>query len=298
MSFTCDLTIAIPVRNEEQNLPKCLAHIGTDLAVQVVVIDSGSTDRTVEIAKEWGAEVINFAWDGKFPKKRNWYLRTHRPLTKWVMFLDADELLTDEFKTELRNTLQRQEDYVGYWLRYTVYFLNRQNKGGYFLHKLALFQVGAGEYERIDEEQWSRLDMEIHEHPVLTGKIGTIRSKIDHKDLRGVSYYVTKHNEYSSWEAARFLRLSNDTQAKQRWSWMQRIKYGLMQTPLLGPIYFLGSFFLMGGFRDGTRGFTFAILKMAYFSQIYLKIRELKEVEEKKSQIPVDSTLELPFTYR
>ena len=275
-----DLTIAVPVRNEEQNLPKCLAYIGTDLAAQVVVIDSGSTDRTVDIAKEWGAKAINFVWDGRFPKKRNWFLRNYRPTTKWVLFLDADELLTDEFKTELRNTLQRQEDYVGYWLRYTVYFLNRQNKGGYFLHKLALFQVGAGEYERIDEDQWSRLDMEIHEHPVLTGKIGTIRSKIDHKDLRGVSYYVTKHNEYSSWEAARFLRLSNDTQAKQRWSWMQRIKYGLMQTPLLGPIYFLGSFFLMGGFRDGTRGFTFAILKMAYFTQTYLKIRELKEAEK------------------
>lgn len=280
MLSTLDLTIAIPVLNEEQNLLRCLAHIGPDLARQVVIIDSGSTDRTAEIAKEWGADVIEFVWDGKFPKKRNWFLRNHRPATKWVMFLDADELMTDAFKAELRATLHQQDDYVGYWLRYTVYFLGRQNKGGYFLRKLALFQVGAGEYERIDEDQWSRLDMEIHEHPVLTGKIGVIRSKIDHKDLRGTSYYVTKHNEYSSWEAARFFKLSNDTQAQQRWSWMQRIKYGLMQTPLLGPFYFLGSFFLMGGFRDGTRGFAFAILKMAYFTQTYLKIREMKEAEK------------------
>ena len=269
-----DLTIAIPVRNEEQNLPGCLAAIGTDLAKHVVIIDSGSTDRTQDIARAHGVDVINFVWDGKFPKKRNWYLRNHTPATKWIMFLDADEFLTDEFKAELRDTLQSDNDNVGYWLRYTIYFLGKENKGGYFLHKLALFQVGAGEYEKIDEDQWSKLDMEIHEHPVLDGKIGTIRSKIDHRDLRGVSYYVTKHNEYSSWEAARFLTLSTDTKLTQRWSWMQRVKYSLMRTPWLGPLYFLGSFFLMGGFRDGKRGFGFAILKMAYFTQIYLKIRE------------------------
>ncbi|WP_198175224.1 hypothetical protein [Spirosoma telluris] len=148
------------------------------------------------------------------------------------------------------------------------------------MHKLALFRVGAGEYEKIDEDQWSKLDMEIHEHPILSGKIGTIQSKIDHQDFRGVSYYVTKHNEYSDWEAARYLKLTQDTKAKQHWSWMQKVKYALMRTPLLGPIYFIGSFFLMGGFRDGTRGFAFALLKMAYFNQIYLKIRELKQAEK------------------
>ncbi|WP_128543339.1 glycosyltransferase family 2 protein [Larkinella soli] len=271
-----DLTIAIPVRNEEQNLPKCLKAIGSDLARHVVVIDSGSTDRTAEIARFYGAEVVDFVWDGKFPKKRNWYLRNYTPATKWVMFLDADEILTEAFKTELREKLEGNSDCLGYWLRYTVYFLGKQNKGGYFLHKLALFQVGAGEYERIDEDQWSRLDMEIHEHPVIEGKVGMIRSKIDHQDIRGINYYVTKHNEYSSWEAARFLKLKNDSKATGRWSWKQRLKYGLMRTPWLGPAYFLGSFVLMGGFRDGTRGFAFSILKLAYFTQIYLKIRELE----------------------
>ena len=276
-----DLTIAIPVRNEEKNLPTCLAAIGSDLAQHIVLIDSGSTDSTQEIARAYGAEVVDFAWDGRFPKKRNWYLRNHTPKTKWVLFLDADEFLTPEFKAELRQTLQQDEAKIGYWLRYTIYFLGKENKGGYFLHKLALFQVGAGEYEKIDEDQWSQLDMEIHEHPVLNGELGTIRSKIDHQDFRGVSYYVAKHNEYSSWEAARFLKLSGDTKSTQQWTWMQRIKYGLMRTPLLGPIYFLGSFFLMGGFRDGSRGFAFAILKMAYFTQMYCKIREM-EAETKK----------------
>lgn len=275
-----DLTIVIPVRNEEQNLPSCLAAIGSELGRRVVVVDSGSTDQTASVAEALGATVINFVWNGKFPKKRNWYLRNHTPTTKWVLFLDADEILTEAFKTELREVLSRtDDDTVGYWLRYTVYFLGKQNKGGYFLRKLALFQVKAGEYEQIDEEQWSKLDMEIHEHPVLTGKIGTIRSKIDHQDLRGVSSYVAKHNEYSSWEATRYLKLTGDRQVTQHWSWMQKIKYSLMKTPLLGPLYFLGSFLVMGGFRDGARGFAFAILKMAYFTQIYVKIRELEQAK-------------------
>ncbi|GAB3904417.1 glycosyltransferase family 2 protein [Larkinella knui] len=282
MPLPLDLTIAIPVRNEEKNLPACLAAIGPDLAQHIVLIDSGSTDSTRDIARSYGVKVIDFVWDGRFPKKRNWFLRNHTPETKWVLFLDADEFLTDAFKAELRQTLQREDTKVGYWLRFTVYFLGKENKGGYFLHKLALFQVGAGEYEKIDEDQWSRLDMEIHEHPVLNGEVGTIRSKIDHQDFRGMSYYITKHNEYSSWEAARFLKLAGDTQTAQRLTWMQRIKYSLMRTPFLGPIYFFGSFFLMGGFRDGSRGFAFAILKMAYFTQMYCKIRELEEGNKEK----------------
>lgn len=266
-----DLTIAIPVRNEEKNLPQCLAAIGKDFATQIVVIDSASTDNTQTIAKQWGTEVINFSWDGKFPKKRNWYLRNHPPTTKWILFLDADEYLTEYFKEEIRQKLLK-DDKVGYWLRYTIYFMGKPLRRGYPLHKLALFQVGAGEYEHVEENQWSQLDMEVHEHPILEGKIGVIKSKIDHQDFRGVSHYVKKHNDYSSWEAARFLKMRKEE--NDSLTWQQKIKYKLMRTPLIGPAFFFGSFVLMGGFRDGTRGFTFAILKMAYFTQVYCKIRE------------------------
>ncbi|MDO9372917.1 MAG: glycosyltransferase family 2 protein [Bacteroidota bacterium] len=268
-----DLTIALPVRNEERNLPGCLAAIGKDLASRIVIIDSGSTDRTQAIATEFGAEVVNFDWDGKFPKKRNWFLRNHSINTKWILFLDADEYLTDAFKTDLRETLAKG-DKVGYWLSYTIYFLGKQLKGGYPLRKLALFKVGAGEYERIDEEQWSKLDMEVHEHPVLQGEIGVIKSKIDHQDFRGVSHYVIKHNEYASWEAGRFLKNSSIPNIAANWTWKQKLKYRLMRSILIGPAYFCGSFFLLGGFRDGARGWAFATLKMSYFTQVYCKIRE------------------------
>jgi glycosyltransferase involved in cell wall biosynthesis len=277
MSSHLDLTIVIPVRNEEKNLPGCLAAIGKDLASEIVVIDSGSTDRTAALAKQFGVRVIDFVWDGKFPKKRNWYLKNHTPTTKWVLFLDADEYLTADFKHELRKVIQTDSNYVGFWLHYTVYFLGKRLKGGYPLDKLALFRVGAGEYEKIDEDQWSKLDMEVHEHPILNGPVGAIKSRIDHQDFRGVAHYVAKHSEYADWEAARFLKLTGNKSISESWTWKQKIKYRLMRTPLIGPAFFFGSFFIMGGFRDGARGFTFAILKMAYFTQVYCKIRERRD---------------------
>src|SRR4030095_9392302 len=111
----------------------------------------------------------NFKWDGKFPKKRNWFLRNHSISTKWILFLDADEYLTEAFKNEMRECISR-DDKVGYWLSYTIYFLGKQLKGGYPLRKLALFRVGAGEYGQICEEHWSNLDMGRHEKPVRSGK--------------------------------------------------------------------------------------------------------------------------------
>jgi glycosyltransferase involved in cell wall biosynthesis len=267
-----DLTIAIPVKNEELNLPQCLRAIGKDLAKHVVILDSGSTDRTKEIAEGFGAEVIDFVWNGKFPKKRNWYLRNHEINTKWILFLDADEYLTPEFKTDLKSTLSCA-DKNGYWLNYTVYFLGKKLKGGYPLRKLALFKVNCGEYEQIDEEHWSKLDMEVHEHPIVQGKVGFIKSKIDHQDFRGTSNFIIKHNEYASWEAARFLKAKGSQQTDQ-WTLKQKLKYRLMRSVFMVPAFFFGSYILYRGFRDGTRGFTHAVLRMSYYTQVYCKIQE------------------------
>lgn len=274
MGSKLDLTIALPVKNEEKNLLGCLQAIGNDFATHLVIIDSGSTDATIDIAKSQGVSIVNFNWDGKFPKKRNWFLRHYDLQTKWILFLDADEYITEDFKTELRQKITTSNK-VGFWLNYTIYFMGKKLKGGYPLNKLALFQVGAGEYEKIDEDKWSNLDMEIHEHPILKGEIGHIKSKIDHRDFRGVSHYMAKHNEYASWEAYRYMKTYNSKEAKAKWTWKQKIKYKLMRSSLIGPVYFFGSFFFYGGWKDGATGFAFAILKMSYFTQIYCKIKEL-----------------------
>lgn len=273
-----DLTVVIPTKDESSSLLDCLNAIGTGFAKKVVIVDSGSSDETCQIARDWGAETIDFHWNGKFPKKRNWFLRTHPPDTQWVMFLDADEHLTAEFKQELRETLP-QTSHVGFWLRYTIYFLGKELRHGYPLDKLALFRVGAGEYERIDEDQWSQLDMEIHEHPVLDGSLGKIKSKIDHRDFRPVHHYIAKHNEYSSWEASRFIAQAGQGN-KADLTLKQKVKYRLVRSPLAGVAYFFGAYVLMRGFLDGGRGFSFALLKLGYFTQVHCKIRELGQNDQ------------------
>jgi hypothetical protein len=270
-----NLTIAIPVKNEAANLPDCLEAIGQNFAKEVVIIDSGSTDATVQIACAWGARCISFEWNGHFPKKRNWFLRNHCPETEWVLFLDADECLTADFKRELTKVLADPGDHHGFWISYSIYFLGRPLRGGYPLRKLALLRVGSGEYERIDEARWSRLDMEIHEHPVLDGPVGVIRAKIDHRDTRGLDYWAVKHAEYADWEARRYLARAGAAESAA-WTFPQKIKYKLMDTPFLALAFFCGCYFLMLGFRDGHRGLAWAVLKAGYFAQVYGRIQEIK----------------------
>jgi glycosyltransferase involved in cell wall biosynthesis len=275
MNKLLNITIAIPIKNEVEVLQGCIDAIGDDFVEKIILIDSGSTDGSVEIAKRNNIEILDFTWDGKFPKKRNWFLRNHKPTTKWILFLDADEYITEAFKTEIRNSII-DENKVGFWLSYSRYFLGKKMKWGYPMRKLALFKVGAGEYEKIEENNWSALDMEIHEHPILNGKTGVVKSEIDHLDFRGISHYIAKHNEYASWEAERILKSSNDSLPKKFWTRKQKIKYRLLFSPFSGVIYFFGNYFLFGGFLDGSRGLAFSILKASYFTQIYCKLTELK----------------------
>lgn len=168
------VTVAIPVKNEEANLAACLARLSR--FAEIVVIDSGSTDRTREIAQNFGARIVDFTWDGRYPKKRNWFLLNDPPNQPWVLFLDADEFVDDAFCDALARALER-DDRNGYWLTYTNHFLGRPLRHGLVQRKLALFRVGLALYEQIDEEGWSRLDMEIHEHPILEGPLGEIDRK-------------------------------------------------------------------------------------------------------------------------
>lgn len=277
-----DITVAIPVRNEEHNLPLCLQAVGRDFARRLVVIDSSSTDATADIGRIHGAEVLNFEWNGRFPKKRNWFLREHTPSTSWVLFLDADEIINRAVKQEITAVLPCSQ-HQGYKLSYTNYFLGQRLRGGYPLRKLALFRVGEVEYERIDEQSWSQCDMEVHEHPIVRGSVGTIRSRIDHRDMRGIDAYMKKHNEYAAWEAHRLFASRSNPLSVSHWSRSQRLKYRFVHTPLGGLLFFFVSFFLMGGWRDGSAGFAFAMLKSAYFVQISCRYRELKQVSVLKT---------------
>ena len=270
-----DLTIAIPVRNEERNLAICLRAIGNNFAERVVVINSSSVDSTASVAQLNGAELIEFTWNGQFPKKRNWFLRHHRPNTTWVLFLDADEIITPSVKSEISEALSDTR-HSGFLLSYTNYFLGRRMYGGYPLRKLALFRVGEVEYERIEEDHWSQCDMEVHEHPIISGSVGLIRSRIDHRDMRGIDSYMRKHNEHAAWEAQRLFSLQHKGYTNASLKPHQRLKYQLIKSPWGGLAFFIGSFLLMGGWRDGSTGFAFCLLKAGYFTQVSCRLRELQ----------------------
>jgi glycosyltransferase involved in cell wall biosynthesis len=197
--------------------------------------------------------------------------------TPWVLFLDADEVVNEEFKREVESAIQ-DNTINGYWLTFNSYFQKRLLRHGIPFRKLALFRIGKGEYERIDEERWSNLDMEIHEHPLLSGRVGKINTPITHNDYKGMYHYLARHNEYSTWEAQRFLELQrgrsyNIKQLTPR----QRKKYRSLDKWWWAPLYFIVNYVLQLGFLDGRHGFVFSLLKAIYFFEIRCKIEEFKK---------------------
>lgn len=271
MTFQIPVTVAVPVKNEEQNLALCLERLGA--FAEVVVIDSGSTDKTCEIAEQFDARVVNFDWDGQFPKKRNWFLLNDPPRQDWVLFLDADEFVDEAFCEAVAEAIQAPEK-DGYWLSYTNYFLGKPLYRGVPQRKLALFRVGKALYERIDEDSWSQLDMEIHEHPIVEGETGEISSPIDHRDYKGLGRFIEKHRDYALWETNRYQLLMKDKDAWDLLQPRQKFKYSHLPKWWYPWLYFVVTYFAKLGFLDGAAGFHHAFYKAWYFQTIRLMLRE------------------------
>lgn len=267
------VTVIIPVKNEELNLPHCLAALGQDFD-EIFVVDSASTDRTGEIARAHGATLVDFRWNGQFPKKRNWFLENHSPRNDWCLFLDADEVISEAFKAELAAAV-KDEGKAGYWLNYTNYFLGRPLRHGVAQRKLAFFRKSAGRYERIDEDHWSALDMEVHEHPQLAGDVGEIAARIDHRDFQGLGKFIARHLDYARWELGRYEKLVGSPEF-ERLTDRQKAKYRHIEKSWFPLAYFLLAYIGKRGFLDGSSGFQYAFYKAWYFNSIRLMIREKK----------------------
>lgn len=269
------VTVVVPTLNEATNLALCLERLKG--FAEVIVLDSGSTDGTIQIAKAHDANVIDFRWDGRFPKKRNWYLRNFTPRCEWVLFLDADERVDDAFCSELATVLPGTP-HAGFEIRYRNWFLGVPLRHGEFNLKLALFRFGSGEYERTEDDHWSGLDMEVHEAPVLRGTIGRIRSVVEHRDYRGLEHWIKKHNQYSTWEARRLPDMRVRAAARPtHLTARQRSKYVHLGKWWLPTAYFLATYVGKLGFLDGWAGFAFALNKAIYFWQAGLKEREFRD---------------------
>ena len=284
------LTIVIPVRNEEKNLPVCLESVKE--FEHVVLVDSGSSDATRQIFDEMalrrggtprptGWERVDFKWDGKFPKKRNWLLRNYAFKTPWVLFLDADERMTEAWKHEATAVLasKASERCDVIWCNYDNWFMGRMLRHGDPMKKTAMVRVGAAEYEKIDEDNWSSLDMEIHEHLQARRENaeGEIHARMEHYDKRGFESHVSKHCEYAKWEANRYHQLMEHPERWDALSPRQKMKYRNITKWWLSHGYFFVSYICKLGFLDGYAGFRFALFKTWYFALVRKEISHSRE---------------------
>ncbi|HUK25550.1 MAG TPA: glycosyltransferase family 2 protein [Terriglobales bacterium] len=281
---TLPVSVIVAVRNEARNLPACLESLRG--VAEVYVIDSQSTDQTVQIARAYGAQAVQFHYAGGWPKKRQWAMDT-LPLAKdWILLMDADEALTPALKEEIRKAVNDCR-FDGYSIALEQYFLGRELRHcGARLYKLSLFRRGQGRFEcRLKDQDASMADMEVHEHIVVEGRTARLKNPLLHRNLESLSHYISKHNEYSNWEAQvwrrgeegrRELPPSLFGSQAQRRRWLRKNLFALPGSPIL---FFLYRYFLRLGFLDGMPGLIYCVFQGIQFFHIKAKIYELRAKE-------------------
>lgn len=276
------VSVIVAVRNEARNLPRCLASLG-DVG-EVYVVDSQSTDATVEIARSHGAQVVQFHYRGGWPKKRQWAMESLPLSHDWILLLDADESLTPELKREIALAIQ-DPHCDGYYISLRIYFLGRELRhSGASFYKLSLFRRGKGHYEcRLKDQDHSMADMEVHEHVVVKGRAAKLKHPLVHHNVASLSDYIHKHDAYSNWEAKVWLNGNGNcdelvpsltgTQAQRR-RWLKRKFYAFPGSSLA---YFVYKFMFGMGFLDGVPGLIYCVFQGIQFFHVKAKIYELKQ---------------------
>jgi glycosyltransferase involved in cell wall biosynthesis len=282
------VSVIVAARNEARNLPRCLEALRG--FAEVFVVDSQSSDATVEVARNQGAQVVQFYYHGGWPKKRQWAMDTLPLANDWILLLDADEAMTPELANDVRQAIQSQ-DLAGFYISLQQHFLGRQLKhSGASLWKLALFRKGRGHFEcRLREQDASMADMEVHEHVVVDGATARLRHPVIHHNVESLSRYIQKHDEYSNWEAKVWLNPENNsselppslfgTQAQRR-RWLKRRFLLVPGSPFF---FFLYKYVLRLGFLDGVPGLIYCGLQGIQLFHVKAKIYELKR---KAAQTP------------
>ena len=233
--------------NEEDNIKDCLESVAwTD---EIVVIDSYSTDRTVQICKAYTDKVCQRAWSG-FLDQKNASIRS--ATNDWVLSIDADERVSQSLRDEIIAELERDDDVDGYYIPRRTYYLGRwMNHGGWYPnYQLRLF--------RKDKGRWT--GDELHEKVAIVGKAKTLRADLLHFTYRNLSDQLKTIDEFSE-VSAEILR-----------------RQGVRVTPLhmifRPPIKFLETYFYKQGFRDGVPGLINAIAYSFYMFMKYAKVWE------------------------
>jgi glycosyltransferase involved in cell wall biosynthesis len=281
------VSILIPAKNEAANLPRCLAGIGW--ADEVWVVDSQSTDTTAAIAAAAGAKVVQFHFEGTWPKKKNWALENLPFAHEWVFILDADEVLPPEAEAEFAAivTGAAGAGCDGFWINRRFMFMGRWLRHAYYPNwNLRLFRHRLGRYERIVDVDTASGDNEVHEHVVVQGRTGRLRCEMDHYAFPSIDVFVEKHNRYSNWEARAALAVRSGGAALQlgRVGWRRRLKEAIRGLPGRPLLRFCYVYFWQRGFLDGRAGYCFARLHAVYELLSVMKTHELREQRRRAAE--------------
>lgn len=239
------ISVVLAVYNEEENLKDCLNSV-KDLAEEIVIVDGGSTDNTVEIAKSFGAEVIQTR---NFPV---FHINKNKAIDAasgdWVLQLDADELVSNELAEEIKAVTSSESDTNGYWIPRKNFFLGRfLKKGGQYPdYTLRLYKKGKGRLPGKD----------VHEQAEVEGKVDYLKNDLLHIRDKTFSIYMERFNRYTD-------LLASQIKNPNFFAYIF-IKPG---------VWFLKAYIRHKGFMDGFPGFIFALFSSLRFPVAYLKFR-------------------------
>lgn len=256
------VSVVVVTKNEVQNLPRCLSAL--EAFDDIVVVDSGSTDGTPEIAKSFHVPCLNFVWNGQYPKKRQWILDNLPLRHDYVFFVDADEEVTKNLCDEIRGL---DFSYAGYFVKGAYVIEGKVLRYGLQNNKLCLFHKKMMAFPVVDDLDVPGMgEIEGHYQPILktgfVGRIGQLKTRLNHYAMEDMERWSARQNRYAMWhqEVLRRRALPNETSVVRHIS-----KYILYQTHV-GPCgMFVFSYFLKGGFLDGRRGLIRALSLYDYY---------------------------------
>jgi glycosyltransferase involved in cell wall biosynthesis len=264
LKTTETLAVVILTLDEEKNLPACLASLD-NLTTCIAVVDSGSTDTTIAIAKRAGATVMSHSFKN-YSDQRNWAIQQIPEPVEWILHLDADERLTPELKHEIAKAISPPSgEIAGYMFSRRTVFMGRwiRHGGHYPCYHLRLVR-------RTESRCEDRL---YDQHFTVQGKVEKLRG--DLIDLVGsdLRSWTERHARWAQLEAADVERNRQGATVEPRLNgtpierkrWAKKFVYGL-SPPILRPfLYWIYRYFLRLGFLDGIEGLIFHFLQGLWF---------------------------------
>lgn len=257
-----DMTAIILTFNEEENISECITSI-KKLVKRIVVIDSFSTDATVEIAKQLGAEVYQNKWTNH-ANQYQYAIDNCNISSKWIFRIDADERLTETSAEELEQLCDENEntDINGIIVRFEVVFMGKRLRHGgiYPFKKLLVYKNGKGYMEQRNMD----------EHIILTeGRSILMKNDSLHKDYKDLTFWIDKHNKYSSREVMDYensLSIRNETNVGTNFkSWVKFNIYYNLPMGFRAWLYYIYRYIFKLGFLDGREGKIFAFLQAYWY---------------------------------